>query len=210
MSDFQYEPVRGLNGDLLEGETVLWQGAPDWKTLIRSALHVRLLGIYIAVMTVYGMIESGPVTALIVIISGFVALGLFSAFAIGVERTSVYTLTNQRLVLRIGVALDKYVNIPLSQIDTADLKMLSSDHGNIMLTLKGKPKMGYAMLWPHARSLRLISPRPMLRAIVEPKNVAQLMFHATSKLQDIAPAAAHHASSGANVRPVSGQGALPA
>lgn len=188
MSDFQYEPVNGLNGDLLEGETVLWQGAPEWKTILRSALHIRILAVYIAIMAVYGFAESGAVTAMIVVGSGLAALLFFAAFAWGVQKTSVYTLTNQRLVLRIGVALDKYVNIPLSQIETADLKTLPGDHGNIVLKLKGRPKMGYPLLWPHVRSLRLISPQPMLRAIAEPQHVARLMFTATSQLQEIAPA----------------------
>ncbi len=211
MSDFQYEPVNGLNGDLLEGETVLWQGAPDWKALLRSALHIRILGVYIAIMAVYGMIEGGAITAMVVIGSGLIALSFFALFAWAVQKTSVYTLTNQRLVLRIGVALDKYVNIPLSQIDTADLKTLPSDHGNIVLKLKGRPQMGYPMLWPHVRSLRITAPQPMLRAIAQPEHVARMMFTATSQLQDIAPVAAQQKTPvRGNTQTETPAGAIPA
>jgi Bacterial PH domain len=109
------------------------------------------------------------------------------AFAWGVSRTTLYTLTNRRLVLRIGVALNKCVNLPLAEIETADLKILGDGHGDIVLSLKGPPRLGYILLWPHARSLRFVRPKPMLRAIPEAQDFAQLLFSSTQKLQAVAP-----------------------
>jgi hypothetical protein len=114
-------------------------------------------------------------------------VGMCIALAWAVARTTLYTLTNKRIVLRIGVALNKCVNLPLSQIESADLKMLDEGHGSIALSLKGAPRLGYLMLWPHARSLRFMRPQPMLRAIPDARDVAQLLFGATQKIQAIAP-----------------------
>ncbi|NJS14827.1 MAG: PH domain-containing protein [Sphingopyxis sp.] len=112
---------------------------------------------------------------------------MFVAFAWGVGRTTVYTLTNKRIVLRVGVALNKCINLPLSEIEAANLKALSDGHGNIVLQLKGMPRLGYLMLWPHARSLRFVRPQPMLRAIPDARRVAQLLLTATQRVQAVAP-----------------------
>ena len=46
MSEHDFEPIRGLPGPLPEGETILWQGAPDWRVLAVQAFHVRAVAIY--------------------------------------------------------------------------------------------------------------------------------------------------------------------
>lgn len=187
MSEYDHEPVRGLPGELPEDEHVLWQSAPDWKYLAAAALHIRLSALYFIAIVIWAVLRGDMNTAIAVTALGAVVIGLFAAFAWGVGRTTVYTLTNKRIVLRIGVALNKCINLPLSEIESANLKTLGDGHGNIVLTLKGAPRLGYIMLWPHARSLRFVRPQPMLRAIPDAANVAQLLFKATQKVQPVAP-----------------------
>ena len=188
MSEYDYEPVRGLPGELPEDEQVLWQSAPDWKYMAATALHVRLSALYFGAIAIWAVARGDINTGVAVSVFGAVVVGLFTLFAWGVGRTTVYTMTNKRLVLRIGVALNKCINLPLSEIETANLKMLGDGYGNIVLSLKGMPRIGYFMLWPHARSLRIVRPQPMLRAIPDACNVAQMLFKATQKVQAVAPA----------------------
>ena len=187
MSEYDHEPVRGLPGELPEDEHVLWQSAPDWKYLAAAALHIRLSALYFVAIVTWAVLRGDMNTAIAVTALGAIVIGLFMAFAWGVGQTTVYTLTNKRIVLRIGVALNKCINLPLSEIESANLKTLGDGHGNIVLTLKGAPRLGYIMLWPHARSLRFVRPQPMLRAIPDASNVAQLLFKATQKVQPVAP-----------------------
>jgi Bacterial PH domain len=187
MSEYDHEPVRGLPGDLPEDEHIIWQSAPDWTQLVKAALHIRLSTAYFAAIVIWAVSRGDMNTAVAVSVLGAVVVGLFTLFAWGVSRTTVYTLTNRRLVLRIGVALNKCINLPLSEIETANLKMLPGGYGNIVLTLKGAPRLGYIMLWPHARSMRFVRPQPMLRAIPDARNVAAMLFKATQKLQAVVP-----------------------
>jgi len=186
VSEYDHEPTRGLPEVLPEGEQIIWQGAPDWRKMAANALHLRLALVYFAVIGVLALVRGSPETALAMLVSAAVVSAISISFAYGVGRTTVYTLTDKRIVLRIGVALNKCINIPLSEIETANLKPLSDGNGNIVMTLKGMPRMGYVMLWPHARSLRLVRPQPMLRAIPDAQRVAQQLFEATSALQPIA------------------------
>ena len=188
MSEYDHEPVRGLPGLLPSDEHILWQGSPDWKQLVAAALHIRLAVLYFAIIVSWAIASGDSGTAIGVSILGAVVVALFVAFAWGVGRTTVYTLTDKRIVLRIGVALNKCINLPLAEIEAANLKMLGAGHGNIVIALKGAPRLGYVMLWPHVRSLRFIRPQPMLRAIPDALTVSQLLFKATEKVQPVAPA----------------------
>ena len=187
MSEYDHEPIRGLPADLPEGEHIIWQGAPVWKNMAMSALHIRLAFVYFLVIVATALFRGDWSTAMAVTAFGAVTIGMFVLFAWGVARTTVYTLTNKRVVLRIGVALNKCINLPLSELESANLKQLPDGSGNIVLTLKGLPRLGYLMLWPHARSLRIVRPQPMMRAIPEAQRVSALLFKATQDVQSIAP-----------------------
>jgi hypothetical protein len=190
MSEYDHEPVRGLPEFLPEGEHILWQGAPDWKYLALSALHIRLAAAYFAVVACWALAKGSASGALWAVLLGVALIGLLALFAWGVGRTAVYTLTDKRIVLRVGVALNKCINLPLTEIESANLKTLGQGHGSIALQLKGMPRLGYWMIWPHARSLRIIRPQPMLRAIPDAVHVSQMLFKAAQKVQPVAPVAA--------------------
>lgn len=187
MSEYDSEPVRGLPGHLPPDETIIWQGAPDWKHLAATALHIRLTALYFGVIVLWAALRGDSSTALGVAALGALALAMFVGFAWGVGRTTVYTLTNKRLVLRIGVALNKCVNLPLGELEAANLKLTGGTHGTIVLSLKGAPRLGYLMLWPHVRSLRFVRPQPLLRAIPDAQSVAGLLLKATQAVQPVAP-----------------------
>lgn len=189
MSEYDHEPTRGLPEALPEDEHIIWQGKPEWKKLAATALHIRLAVLYFALIAGVSLMRSDANTAAAMVVFAVVVTGFLILFAYGVDRTTVYTLTNKRFVLRIGVALNKCINIPLSEIDTANLKTLPGGSGSIVLTLKGLPRMGYLMLWPHVRSLRIVRPQPMLRAIPDAARVARLLFNAAREVQPVAPIA---------------------
>jgi hypothetical protein len=45
----------GLPGALPEGETIQWQGSPDWRSLARHAFHVRKVAVYFALLGAVGL-----------------------------------------------------------------------------------------------------------------------------------------------------------
>ncbi|WP_432199719.1 photosynthetic complex putative assembly protein PuhB [Erythrobacter sp. W53] len=185
MSEYDHEPVRGLPEELPEDEYMIWQDAPDWKRMVASALHIRLALLYFSIIAGTALLGGNPGTAGVMVLFAIAVTSFFALYAYGVGRTCVYTLTNKRIVMRVGVALNKCINIPLSEIETANLKLTGGGAGNIVLSLKGMPRMGYTMLWPHARSLRLVRPQPMLRAVPDAAKVARLLFEATVLVQPV-------------------------
>lgn len=181
MSEHDFEPIRGLPGDLPAGERLIWQGAPGWWPLAQRAFHVRSVAIYFgALMAWRGMatsLDGATVvasfqSALHVAPIAIAALTLLCGLAVLTARTSVYTITSKRVVLRFGVALPKAINIPFTIVENAALKDFSDKTGDLALTLTEPNKVAYFLLWPHARPWRLARPQPTMRAIGDAKVVA--------------------------------------
>ncbi|MBX7497103.1 PH domain-containing protein [Qipengyuania sp. 6B39] len=178
MIEYEHEPIRGLPGDLPHGERILWQGAPDWRVFARSALHSRWIGVYFMLIAAIALVSGSVAGMAAALISAALVGGLLALFAWMVAKTTVYTLTNRRVVLRIGVALTKCINLPLSVIGSAELRELAGGYGDIALVPTAHHRLGYAMLWPHARPLRFSRPQPMLRALPDAARVAALLAEA--------------------------------
>ncbi len=179
------EASPGLPGPLPVGERVLWQGSPDWRVLARSKFHIRKLAVYFLIIigahqftqmgtgaTAESMVASGiAFTALAAL-----ALGIVALYARMSARATLFTVTTRRIVIRSGVALSLTANIPFSQIETADVRDLGDDFGDIAITPTGGAS--YVLLWPYVRPWRFFRAQPMLRSISEAGNVADVLAHA--------------------------------
>ncbi|UVO54118.1 photosynthetic complex putative assembly protein PuhB [Sphingomonas sp. SUN039] len=192
--EYDVEPVRGLPGDLPQGERILWQGSPDAWRLAVHAYHIRAVAIYFALLAGWGAVGAlrgvnGWTGTLMTLGIGAIGLAVIGAIAWGAARTTVYTLTNKRIVLRFGIALPKCVNLPLGTIAAADLAMQGKGIGDIALRLTEQQRLGWMQLWPHARPWALTEVQPMLRSISEAENVAGLLARTVGAAQGT-PAAA--------------------
>ncbi len=182
--DFDFEPIPGLPESLPRGEWLLWQGAPDWRSLARRALHVPLVVLYCGLLlgwVGYAAYTNGASVgaafgaAIEVAPLALVAIGLLTLMAWLQARTTVYSITNRRVVMRCGVALPVTFNLPFSAIETAALRSYRDGTGDIPLALRGDNRIAYFQLWPHARPWRLKQPQPMLRCVRDAPRIADLL-----------------------------------
>ena len=178
MTEYDHEPTPGLPGRLPGGERILWQGSPDRRTLTRTAFHALTVAGYFAVLTAIAaaLAGSGGYSGVVMTATlGVVAVALLHLLAWGSARTTIYTLTDRRIVMRVGIAVPKCVNLPLATIASVDLAARADGTGDVALTLLGTPRIGYAALWPHARPFTIARPKPMLRAVPDAERVAALV-----------------------------------
>ena len=198
MSEFANEPVPGLPERLPEGEHILWQGAPHWWSLARRALHIRKVALYFGALLLWSgaasLAEGGSATVAIASALGaapvaLLGLGLLALLAWLTARTTVYTITNKRVVMRIGIALPIAVNIPFRIVGSAALLAEADKAGDISLSLTGNGRMSYLHLWPHARPWRVSRPQPTLRAIPDVVSVAEILSRALALAHSVPPQA---------------------
>jgi hypothetical protein len=175
----------GLPAPLPKGESMLWQGAPSWKNVAFRVLHVRKLLIYFGILAVICLVRSLMVetqqmwwSLFALLFLGSVAIAMLTTFAYFVAKTTVYTITEKRVVLRVGIALSMSLNLPFAMVESADLRLFRDGSGDIPLLLAGATKVGYVTLWPHARPWRTRRVQPMLRSVPDAARVAQLLARA--------------------------------
>lgn len=190
-----FEPVEGLPAALPPGEHILWQGAPQWKRLAIEAFHVRKVALYFVLLAAWhvasaahdgqplGVALSGAGWMIMLMLC---ACTILLGFAWAMARTTRYTITTRRIVMRFGIGLPLVVNVPFRIVDAADWSDTGKGMGNIALRIdtRGGARLWWAHLWPHARPWALRNPQPMLRALPEARAVAQLLAKA---LHDQAP-----------------------
>lgn len=182
--DFAFEPVRGLPQVLPMGERMLWQGAPRWQDLAVHAFHARKVIWYFAGLTMLaGALRLAEGESLATAIKpfqwlmpmGLVASAMLCGLAYLSARTSVYTITTKRVVMRIGMALPVTLNLPFAQIDGASLRVFGNGSGDIPLKVTKKERIAYLLLWPHARPFHFAHPQPSLRCVAKADDVASLL-----------------------------------
>jgi hypothetical protein len=188
--EHEFEPEYGLPEPLPAGERVLWQGSPDWRVLARHVFHVRTLALYFsAILLLRGafVLSDGGTAAAALKAIGMtlplvaLALGIALGMAILSARTSVYTITDKRVTMRIGIVLNLTLNLPFKRIAGARFRPVGNGTGDIPLTLAGTDQIAYLHLWPHARPWRIAKSEPMLRCVPQGEEVARVLGQAWSQ-----------------------------
>lgn len=188
-------------------EKVLWKGRPTVGLLARSAFHAHKAGAYMAALAVIAVLMGNTTAALVVVGLGLVLVGLLYLLAWTSARTTLYILTDARMIMRIGMAIETRINLPLKQIKAANFRARSKGHGDIAFELTGERLLSTLLLWPHVRPFHYAMPQPMLRAVPDAAHVAQMIADARAQygaiernlteIKEATPASVQHAGQGA-------------
>jgi hypothetical protein len=205
--EHEFEAAPGLPEQLPADERLLWQGAPQWRLVALHVFHVRTLAWYFAAMMLLqatyllGEPERNLFKPLLLsFLLSVISLGILSLMAWLTARTALYTLTNKRVVMRIGIVLTLTFNLPLRMLAAASLKTNPDGSGDIALKLAGNDHIAWLNLWPHARPWVLRHPEPSLRCIADVSTVGECVLkawqeanpHMPVMLGDIVPPSVHN------------------
>lgn len=169
---------------------MLWQRSPAWQSFGRRVFHAYKIALYFLVIIAWVAISAAlggglgdAWRSLIWTLPPALAVLLMLAlFAWAYGRTTVYTITNKRVIIQSGLAFTTAINLPFSKLDSADMKTFSDGTGDIDLTMSG-PRILYSMIWPNNRFLALKRPRPVLWALPDPRQVAEILGQALANEQ---------------------------
>ena len=183
--EHEFEAALGLPEPLPANERLLWQGAPRWQQVAIDIFHVRSLALYFAFMMLlqatYLLGEPEPnlfKPLLLSFVLSSMALAILTLMAWLTASTAMYTLTNKRVVMRIGVVLTLTFNLPLRMLAGASIKTNADGSGDIALKLAGNDHIAWLNLWPHARPWALRHPEPSLRCIANVSDVGERVVQA--------------------------------
>jgi fumarate reductase subunit C len=171
--EYDDEPQVGLPEALPKNEQLIWQGSPDWRSMAVNVFHIRKVAVYLTVMMlIRGFAVGSEGTALQGLVAGLwclplvlIAVGIITLLAYLSARDTMYSITNKRVIMRIGIALTITYNIPLKLIQAAGVHVRKDGSGDIPLNLAAGNKIAFLFLWPHAKPWKLSKPEPMLRCL---------------------------------------------
>ena len=178
-----------LAESLPEDEMLIWQGRPEAKAIAIRAMYLwyvvaYLLGLAL-LRTGYLVMGDAPVSewsALLAwqLLASLFVVGIILGLAAVYGKSTIYTLTNRRVILRTGAAVPIHVNFPLEQIASADLKVFSDGTGDIALKLENSDKLYWLLLWPNVRSWWVRPLQPLLRGLRDFELAASSLASAAS------------------------------
>ena len=172
-----------LPADIPPGERILWHGRPQWVSMARRAFRIDYVAGYFGAMTVFnaataaysgGPAEAG-LSAVKTLAAGALAVGLLCLLAWLASRTTLYVVTSRRIVMKIGIALPVFFNLPFSQIESASLRVYGDGSGDIPVALGAGQRIAYLHLWPHARPFRITQPEPAMRSVPNAEAIARIL-----------------------------------
>jgi hypothetical protein len=184
------ELVRGLPAHLPAGEDLLWQGSPSWKTFAVRFCRIQWIAAYFVALAAWFAVSSlyaGESLDDLVMpemrVAGIAALflTLTVVFSYAIEKTTVYTVTSRRVMIRAGVALPKTVNLPFARLNGASAELFTTGHGDIELMPMADERIAYFMMWPHLRGFSVSRGIPVMRSIPRARHAAAILGDAMSR-----------------------------
>ena len=167
------------------------RASPAGEALRCAPFHVRKIAIYCAVLLAWrvvpdlydGLGPAGAAASTVWILPlTALAIGLPALLAWLYARTTIFTITTHRVVMRFGVALSMSINIPFRVIAAAGLRTYRDHTGDIPLALTGDDRFAWLHLWPYVRPWRLTKAEPMLRAVPDAGDVAEILAQALTRI----------------------------
>jgi len=182
--EHEIEPLPGLPAVPPVGEVILWQGRPSSALVARHLLKIRWIVGYFLILASWavlaGLNDGQPAGGILFSVAVLTALagvliGMIELFAWAVEKTTLYTITTERIVMRFGVAISMTLNLPFRQIDGVALARIGEKGGLIAIGLLPEQRISWLIQWPHVRGLRFSRPEPSLIYLPDAYKVASVL-----------------------------------
>jgi|GEM_PF-158188 len=185
----------GLPGPLPHGERIVWQGTPHRGHFARRALSVWfLLGFTCVLALIYGAhvlettgsIGGAGFVASMSLVGGGVFIMIAMLIGLAMASSTIYTITNRRVLMRIGVAFTATIDLPFAAIESIHHKNSKSDLGDIQITVAQSRRVPFFVLWPHVRLDRALSAWPVLKSIAGSSRVARILVDQVAEAHKLA------------------------
>ena len=186
-NDFDFEPHPGLPKPLPPGEDLLWQGSPDPSALAREAFKANWVLGYLLVLAVWrgsmafqgGGFGQSVAVFIPYLVLALAAYALIRLLARASAKAAIYSITSDRVILRIGAALQVTWTIPFTKITNASLSTRPmTGTGTIALELVDGQHISYLALWPHLRPGFARKVQPAFRCIPDAAQAARILSDA--------------------------------
>ena len=179
----KFEAHKNILDAIPEGERILWKGKPSFWGFSWYFFGLKLLAFYLIILsvvfaarlTVTDFFTAFVVDFLPFLLSGILTSCILMALAKIQSQSSVYIITENRVIIKSGAALSFLISMPFKKIKAVNLQKRKGSLGTISFELNSGKRVPYISCWPSVRPWRFKKTEPAFSCIENVDEVATIL-----------------------------------
>ena len=179
----KFEVHKNILDAIPEGESILWKGKPSFWGFSWYFFGLKLLAFYMIILslvfaarlTVTDFFTAFVGDFLPFLVSGILTSCILMALAKIQSQSSVYIITENRVIIKSGAALSFLISMPFKKIKAVNLQKRKGSLGTISFELNSGKRVPYISCWPSVRPWRFKNTEPAFSCIENVDEVATIL-----------------------------------
>ena len=179
----KFEALKNILDAIPNGESILWKGRPSLWGFSWNLFGLEWITLYLSMLSIVSVARffaSDFYTAFYVDFLPFFLSGIFaSIILIGLAATqtysTVYIITENRVIIKTGAALSFLISMPFKKIKEVNLQKRGASIGTISFELLSEKRVPYISCWPSVRPWKFKRTQPAFSCIGSVDEVATIL-----------------------------------
>jgi len=179
----KFEAPKNILDAIPNGESILWKGRPSLWGFSWNLFGLKWITLYLSMLSIVSVARffaSDFYTAFYVDFLPFFLSGIFaSIILIGLAATqtysTVYIITENRVIIKTGAALSFLISMPFKKIKEVNLQKRGASIGTISFELFSKKRVPYISCWPSVRPWKFKKTQPAFSCVRSVEEVATIL-----------------------------------
>ena len=179
----KFETPKNILDVIPDGESILWKGRPSLWGFSWNLFGLKWITLYLSMLSIVSVARffaSDFYTAFYVDFLPFFLSGIFaSIILIGLAATqtysTVYIITENRVIIKTGAALSFLISMPFKKIKEVNLQKRGASIGTISFELLSEKRVPYISCWPSVRPWKFKRTQPAFSCIGSVDEVATIL-----------------------------------
>ena len=179
----KFEAPNNILDAIPNGESILWKGRPSLWGFSWNLFGLKWITLYLSMLSIVSVARffaSDFYTAFYVDFLPFFLSGIFaSIILIGLAATqtysTVYIITENRVIIKTGAALSFLISMPFKKIKEVNLQKRGASIGTISFELLSEKRVPYISCWPSVRPWKFKRTQPAFSCIGSVDEVATIL-----------------------------------
>jgi hypothetical protein len=179
----KFEAPKNILDAIPDGESILWKGKPSLWGFSWNLFGLKWITFYLSILSIVSIARffaSDFHTAFYIDFLPFFLSGIFaSIILIGLAAiqaySTVYIITENRVIIKTGAALSFLISMPFKKIKEVNLQKRGASIGTISFELFSKKRVPYISCWPSVRPWKFKKTQPAFSCVRSVDEVATIL-----------------------------------
>lgn len=179
----KFEAPKNILDAIPNGESILWKGRPSLWGFSWNLFGLKWITLYLSILSIVSVARffaSDFYTAFYVDFLPFFLSGIFASIiliclAATQTYSTVYIITENRLIIKTGAALSFLISMPFKKIKEVNLQKRGASIGTISFELLSEKRVPYISCWPSVRPWKFKRTQPAFSCIGSVDEVATIL-----------------------------------